>query len=58
MPFGPAIAIFVFVILCFKQHLAEQEAKRKAEEKKKKEKEKEHEQRVKLLAEIIKDSKK
>ncbi len=56
MPFGPAIAFFVFALLCANQHVMEQSKKHKAAEKKNKDKARANDQKLKLLAEIINDS--
>ena len=51
MPFGPAIAIGLFAILCIRQQLNEAEKKRQAKEAQ----QQEAERKAKLLADFIKD---
>lgn len=53
MPFGPAIAMFVFALLCLRQQLVEAEDKRKA--KADKQKKKEAEEKAQLVAEVLKE---
>jgi len=54
MPFGPAIAVFVIIVLYIRQSLKEKDNQRKIDAKKQKEQAKEQEQTAELLARVVK----